>query len=197
MEVTAKARFQRGSARKARLILEPLRGARAEEALARLRLAPHAAARPVAKLIASAVANAEHNHSLDKASLVIETLTADQGPSYKRLRPAAKGQGKRISRPSMHLVVTLKDIAVSGGTAAKAKAKAAKVKKQAKPTVKKISAKEAPKQESKATAGAEIAKPKDQAPAQGTGTQKRKPDAPRKTDRQTGVNAKSTKGKGG
>ena len=197
MQVTAKARFQRGSARKARLILEPLRGARADEALARLRLAPHAAARPVAKLIASAVANAEHNHSLDKSSLVIETLIADQGPSYKRYRPAAKGRANPIKRPSMHLVVTLKDVAAAGGTAAKPKTK----KKQAKPTVKKVSAKEAPKQESKATAGAEIAKPQKpleasskgrQAPKQGA-----KPDAPRKTDRQTGVNAKSTKGKGG
>ncbi|MDP4000127.1 MAG: 50S ribosomal protein L22 [bacterium] len=195
MEVTAKARFQRGSARKARLILEPLRGARAEEALARLRLAPHAAARPVAKLIASAVANAEHNHSLDKSSLVIETLTADQGPSYKRYRPGAKGRANPIRRPSMHVTVTLKAVAAAG-TAGKA-AKPAKAKQPKKTAVKKISAKEAPKQESKVTSSAETAKPKDQTSTQGTGTQKRKPDAPRKTDRQTGVNAKSTKGKGG
>ena len=194
MEVTAKARFQRGSARKARLILEPLRGTRAEDALARLRLAPHAAARPVAKLIASAVANAEHNYSLDKASLVIETLTADQGPSYKRYRPAAKGRANPIRRPSMHVAVTLKAIALPGGKPVKP----AKAKKPKKSAVKKVSAAEAPKQESKvqsAKASAETAKPKDQAP-KGAGTQERKPDAPRKTDRQTGVNAKSTQGKG-
>lgn len=189
MQVTAKARFQRGSVRKARLLLEPLRGARAEDALARLRLQPHAASRPVAKLIASAVANAEHNYSLDKASLVIETLTADQGPSYKRYRPAAKGRAHQIRRPSMHLVVTLKDLPAAGGTNTKPK-------KQAKQKIKKVSAKEAPKQESKAQAAATTAKPKDQAPKKGTGASERKPTAPRKTDRQTGVNTKATKGKG-
>lgn len=191
MEVTAKARFQRGSARKTRLILEPLRGVPAEEALARLRLAPQAAARPVAKLIASAVANAEHNYSIDKASLTVEALTADQGPSYKRYRPAARGQAHLIRRPSMHVVVTLK---------ADAAGKPARPKRRKKPAVKKVSAKEAPKQESKVLAaktGMEAAKPKDQAPKKGAGTGERKPTAPRKTDRQTGVNTKSTQGKGG
>ncbi|HEY8109186.1 MAG TPA: 50S ribosomal protein L22 [Patescibacteria group bacterium] len=191
MQVTAKARFQRGSATKARLLLEPLRGARAEDALHRLRLQPHAAARPVAKLIASAVANAEHNYSLDKSSLVIDALTADQGPSYRRYRPAAKGRANPIKRPSMHLVVTLKDIPAAG-----AKPAAGKPKKRAKQQVKKVSAKTAPKQESKAAAGVESAKPKDQSPKQDTGASERKPSAPRKTDRQTGVNAKADKGKG-
>jgi large subunit ribosomal protein L22 len=193
MQVKASARFQRGSATKARLLLEPLRGARAEEALQRLRLDSHAAARPISKLIASAVANAEHNHSLGKEDLVIERLTADQGPTYKRYKPAARGRALPIRRPTVHLTVVLKDVPASGGKAVKKTKSEAK---KAKPKVKKVSAKEAPKQESKVAKGPEATKLKDQAPKKGSAETDRKPTAPRKTDRQTGVNQKATKGKG-
>ncbi len=196
MEVTAKARFQRGSARKVRLLLPPLRGMQADEAMQRLRLAPQAAARPVSKLIASAVANAEHNYSLDKKQLVIDRIAADQGPSYKRYRPAARGRAMTIRRPSYHVTVALKDIPAPGGTpvAADSKKRGTKAVAAAKTAVKKTVAKAAPKRTGAAKPGPEAAKPKDQVQKQST-TKTTKPNAPRKTDRQTG-RAKSTQGKG-
>lgn len=199
MQVTARARFQRGAASKARLILPPLRGMAAEEAITRLRLAPQTAAHSVSKLIASAVADAEHNHSLDKRSLVIDRLTADQGPSYKRYRPRARGASATVRRPTMHLTVVLEDrLGESAKNTAKATktSKARKTKTAAQKVVKKV-AKAAPKGESRVkSAQATKVKPKDMQPKKGS-VASGKPVAPRKTDRQTGQNPKSTsQGKG-
>ena len=81
---TAKARFVRISPTKARRVIDLVRGKSVEEALDILRWAPQAASEPVAKVIASAAANAQNNEGLDPATLVVATVYADEGPTLKR-----------------------------------------------------------------------------------------------------------------
>ena len=78
------------SASKARRVINLVRGKSVEEALDILRWAPQAASEPVAKVIASAAANAQNNDGLDLATLVVATVYADEGPTAKRIRPDRK-----------------------------------------------------------------------------------------------------------
>lgn len=110
MEVVARQKYLRTSPRKVRLLLPELQGLPAEEALAHLRLTPQAAARPLAKLIKSALANAEHNFSLDPKTMVIRKLTADGGPVIKRYQPRARGSASNIWRRTAHITLILQDI---------------------------------------------------------------------------------------
>jgi len=82
---TAKARFVRVSATKARRVIDLVRGKSVEEALDILRWAPQAASEPVAKVIASAAANAQNNDGLDPSTLVVAAIYADEGPTAKRI----------------------------------------------------------------------------------------------------------------
>jgi large subunit ribosomal protein L22 len=102
---TAKARFVRVSASKARRVIDLVRGKPVAEALDILRWAPQSASAPVAKVIASAAANAQNNDGLDPSTLVIATLTADEGPTAKRIRPRAQGRAFRIRRRTSHITV--------------------------------------------------------------------------------------------
>lgn len=112
MEVQAKHRFLRMSSRKVRLLLPELKGASVDDALARLRLARQGAALPLSKVIKSAAANAEHNYSLDRRTLVVSAAYADEGPVLKRYKPRARGRADQMQRPSTHITVILKDIPV-------------------------------------------------------------------------------------
>lgn len=129
MQVTAKHRYLRQSPTKVRLVLPAVRGQRADVALAYLRLMPQAAATPVAKVLKSAVANAEHNYSLDPASLVVARATADEGPTMKRFMPGARGRAKAIHRRSTHVTIILEDVAgvAAPGVADKIKNQMSKV----------------------------------------------------------------------
>lgn len=102
---TAKARFVRVSASKARRVIDLVRGKSVEEALDILRWAPQAASEPVAKVIASAAANAQNNDGLDPATLVVATVYADEGPTAKRIRPRAQGRAYRIRKRTSHITV--------------------------------------------------------------------------------------------
>ena len=102
---TAKARFVRVSATKARRVIDLVRGKPVAEALDILRWAPQSASEPVAKVIASAAANAQNNNGLDPSTLVVATLTADEGPTAKRIRPRAQGRAFRIRRRTSHITV--------------------------------------------------------------------------------------------
>ncbi|MDH6197880.1 large subunit ribosomal protein L22 [Mycobacterium frederiksbergense] len=102
---TAKARFVRVSASKARRVIDLVRGKSVEEALDILRWAPQAASEPVAKVIASAAANAQNNEGLDPATLVVATVYADEGPTAKRIRPRAQGRAFRIRKRTSHITV--------------------------------------------------------------------------------------------
>jgi large subunit ribosomal protein L22 len=101
----AKARFVRVSATKARRVIDLVRGKSVDEALHILRWAPQAASEPVAKVIASAAANAQNNEGLDPSTLVVATVYADEGPTAKRIRPRAQGRAFRIRKRTSHITV--------------------------------------------------------------------------------------------
>jgi large subunit ribosomal protein L22 len=104
---TAKARFVRVSPRKARRVIDLVRGRSVADALDILRWAPQAASEPVAKVIASAAANAQNNNGLDPATLVVATVYADEGPTAKRIRPRAQGRAFRIRKRTSHITVVV------------------------------------------------------------------------------------------
>jgi large subunit ribosomal protein L22 len=101
----AKARFVRVSPTKARRVIDLVRGKSVDEALHILRWAPQAASEPVAKVIASAAANAQNNEGLDPSTLVVATVYADEGPTAKRIRPRAQGRAFRIRKRTSHITV--------------------------------------------------------------------------------------------
>ena len=103
----AKARFVRVSPSKARRVIDLVRGKSVADALDILRWAPQAASEPVAKVIASAAANAQNNNGLDPATLVVATVYADDGPTAKRIRPRAQGRAFRIRRRTSHITVVV------------------------------------------------------------------------------------------
>jgi large subunit ribosomal protein L22 len=103
----AKARFVRVSPTKARRVIDLVRGRSVTDALDILRWAPQAASEPVAKVIASAAANAQNNNGLDPATLVVATVYADEGPTAKRIRPRAQGRAFRIRKRTSHITVVL------------------------------------------------------------------------------------------
>jgi large subunit ribosomal protein L22 len=101
----AKARFVRVSPTKARRVIDLVRGKSVTDALDILRWAPQAASEPVAKVIASAAANAQNNEGLDPSTLVVATVYADEGPTAKRIRPRAQGRAFRIRKRTSHITV--------------------------------------------------------------------------------------------
>jgi large subunit ribosomal protein L22 len=103
----AKARFVRVSPTKARRVINLVRGKSVADALDILRWAPQSASVPVAKVIASAAANAQNNNGLDPATLVVATVHADDGPTAKRIRPRAQGRAFRIRRRTSHITVVV------------------------------------------------------------------------------------------
>jgi large subunit ribosomal protein L22 len=102
---TAVARFVRMSPTKARRVIDLVRGKSVEQALDILRWAPQEASDPVAKVIASAAANAQNNEGLDPSTLVVATIYADGGPTAKRIRPRAQGRAFRIRKRTSHITV--------------------------------------------------------------------------------------------
>ena len=102
---TAKARFVRVSATKARRVIDLVRGKTVSEALDILRWAPQQASEPVAKVIASAAANAQNNDGLDPSTLVVAAVYADEGPTAKRILPRAQGRAFRIRKRTSHITV--------------------------------------------------------------------------------------------
>ncbi|MDD5251934.1 MAG: 50S ribosomal protein L22 [Patescibacteria group bacterium] len=142
MEVKAIARNVRISPRKVRLVVDLVRGLDVKAALAQLKHYPKAAARPVAKLIESAVANASHNFKMETENLYVKTIQADAGPTIKRWRGRAFGRAAPIRKRSSHITVAL---AVRGAEPAvelksalvKSAAKAAPAKEEKAPAKKK------------------------------------------------------------
>jgi large subunit ribosomal protein L22 len=106
--VRAEAKFVRMSARKARVVLDHVRGRTVPEARTILVFTPRAAAREIEKVLGSAVANAESAHGLDGDELVIEAAYADEGPTLKRWRARARGRVNRIRKRSCHITVVLR-----------------------------------------------------------------------------------------
>jgi large subunit ribosomal protein L22 len=107
VRAVARARHIRMSARKVRRVVDLVRGQRAVDALTVLKFDVHAASEPVYKVVASAIANAEHNLSLDRDSLVIATAYVDEGKTLPRIRPRAQGRAYRIRKRTSHITVEL------------------------------------------------------------------------------------------
>ncbi|MBQ0922868.1 MULTISPECIES: 50S ribosomal protein L22 [Saccharopolyspora] len=101
----ARARFVRVSPMKARRVVELIKGRSASDALAVLQFAPQTASGPVSKVLASAIANAENNLSLDPETLVVNHAYVDEGPTLKRFRPRAQGRAYRIRKRTSHITV--------------------------------------------------------------------------------------------
>ncbi|PZN09402.1 MULTISPECIES: 50S ribosomal protein L22 [Thermaerobacter] len=105
MEARAVARFVRVSPRKARQVIDLVRGKPVGEALTLLRYTPKKAARIVEKVVRSAVANATNNHDMDEDRLYITKAYVDEGPRLKRWRPRARGRAFPIRKPTSHVTV--------------------------------------------------------------------------------------------
>jgi large subunit ribosomal protein L22 len=118
----AVARFVRMSPTKARRVIDLVRGKSVEEALDILRWAPQEASEPVAKVIASAAANAQNNDGLDPATLVVATIHADGGPTAKRIRPRAQGRAYRIRKRTSHITVIVESRPAKGKDSSSASA---------------------------------------------------------------------------
>jgi large subunit ribosomal protein L22 len=111
----ATARFVRVTPMKARRVVDLVRYLPTDEALALLRYAPQAASEPVLKVVASAVANAEHNLRLVSAAYV------DEGPTLKRIRPRAQGRAYRINKRTCHITVEVAEVSSSTELAGKSR----------------------------------------------------------------------------
>ena len=168
---TAKARFVRVSATKARRVIDLVRGKPVAEALDILRWAPQSASEPVAKVIASAAANAQNNNGLDPSTLVVATLTADEGPTAKRIRPRAQGRAFRIRRRTSHITVIVESRPSRGergsSSASATRARRAQASKAAatKAPAKKAPAKTAPAKAAATSSSTETAPAAKKAPA--------------------------------
>jgi large subunit ribosomal protein L22 len=113
-EVQAVAKWVRMSPRKARLVVEHIRGRSVPEARTVLAFTPRAAAREIEKVLRSAVANAEANHDLVGDELFVSAAFVDEGPVMKRWRARARGRAARIKKPTCHITVRLAPVAQSG-----------------------------------------------------------------------------------
>jgi large subunit ribosomal protein L22 len=139
MEVIAKANHIRMSPRKVRLVVDLVRGMDVDKAAAQLRFYRKDAARPVLKLLQSAIANAEHNFKLSSGNLYIAKATVDGGPVLKRWRARAFGRAAGIKKRSSHITIVLSERTAAAPAAAAAavvssaagkKAESAKVEKK-------------------------------------------------------------------
>ena len=110
-EIVAKAtvKYARISSRKVAIVANVIRGKNVDEALAILKFTPKAGAEVLYKLLKSAIANAENNNSMTHNKLYIAEIYSNQGPTYKRIRPAAKGSAFRIRKRTSNTTIVLKE----------------------------------------------------------------------------------------
>jgi len=109
MEARAIAKYVRVSPRKARLVVDAIRGKNVNEALKIVQLSSKKAARTVRKTLESAIANAENNYDVDVDTLMVVRATVDMGRALRRLRPRAYGRADIIRRPTSHVTIVVGD----------------------------------------------------------------------------------------
>mgnify|MGYP000524528972 CR=1 FL=1 len=107
MEAKAVARYVRISPQKTMAVANLIRGKHVREALAILRYTPAKASTVIAKVLKSAIANAEHNYSMDKDELYVSKICVDQGPTLKRYQPRAQGRADLKRRKTSHITVVV------------------------------------------------------------------------------------------
>ena len=110
MEAKAELRFARISARKAKIVLDLIKGKKIDEALAILKYTNKAASPIISKILKSAIANATNNHSMNESKLVVAEAYANQGPTMKRISPRAQGRAYRIRKRTSHIKIVLKEV---------------------------------------------------------------------------------------
>ena len=109
MEVAAKLKHARISPQKCRLVADQVRGLPVERALELLAFSPKKAAGIIKKVLESAIANAEHNEGADIDELKVKTIFIDEGPSFYRWSPRAKGRVNTITKRTSHITIKLSD----------------------------------------------------------------------------------------
>ena len=108
-EARATLKFARISARKVKIVADLVRGKDVDEALAIMKFTPKASSEVLEKLLKSAIANAENNHEMKHENLYVAEIFANQGPTLKRIIPAAKGSAVRIRKRTSHITIVLKE----------------------------------------------------------------------------------------
>lgn len=108
-EARAILRYARISSRKVKIVADLIRGKKVEQALAIVKFTPKASSEIIEKLLKSAIANAENNHGMNRGNLIVSEIYANQGPTLKRIRPAAKGSAVRIRKRTSHITIVLKE----------------------------------------------------------------------------------------
>ena len=108
-EARATLKFARISSRKVKIVADLIRGKDVDEALAIIKFTPKASSEVLEKLLKSAIANAENNHDMKHENLYVAEIYANQGPTLKRIRPAAKGSAVRIRKRTSHITIVLKE----------------------------------------------------------------------------------------
>ncbi len=109
MQAKAAANYVRIAPRKVQLVIDLIRGKAVGDAIAILRHTPRAASPIVEKILNSAIANAEHNYSMDPAKLVISQVYVNQGPTMKRFMPRAMGRASRINKRTSHITLVVSE----------------------------------------------------------------------------------------
>ena len=105
MQAKAVAKYVRVSPRKARIVVDKIRGKEVVDALDILRFNERAISEVVSKVVASAAANAEHKYGVRPENLVVKAAYVDEGPTMKRYRPRAKGSASRINKRTSHITI--------------------------------------------------------------------------------------------
>ena len=109
LEAKATLRYARISSRKVKIVADLIRGKKVDEALAIVKFTPKASSEILEKLLKSAIANAENNHGMNRGNLIVSEIYANQGPTLKRIRPAAKGSAVRIRKRTCHITLVVKE----------------------------------------------------------------------------------------
>ena len=109
LEAKATLKYARISARKVKIVADLIRGKNVDEALAIVKFTPKASSEVIEKLLKSAIANAENNHEMKHDKLYISEIFANQGPTLKRIRPAAKGSAVRIRKRTSHITIVVRE----------------------------------------------------------------------------------------
>ena len=108
-EARASLNYARISARKVKIVADLIRGKNVDEALAIVKFTPKASSEIIEKLLKSANANAKNNHDMKHENLYVAEIYANQGPTLKRIRPAAKGSAVRIRKRTSHITIVLRE----------------------------------------------------------------------------------------
>ena len=109
LEARATLRYARISSRKVKIVADLIRGKKVDEAQKIVKFAPKASSEILEKLLNSAIANAENNHFMNRANLYVSEIYSNQGPTLKRIRPAAKGSAVRIRKRTSHITIVLRE----------------------------------------------------------------------------------------